>query len=217
MQYEQTEGDEVEDLYNLLRRVKEEFPCVEGVVTGAVLSTYQRMRVEDVCLRLGLASIAYLWQRDQSELLQDMIDTGMEAIVVKIASMGLKMIHLGKTIARMQNHFEKLKADFDFHTAGEGGEYETLTLFHPQLFWKARIVIDEAETVMHEDFCFSPVAYLRIVKHHLEPIEGAEEPHWIHKPRPPSPTVSAPLCAALINAKFSNTRPLLENVTAHRG
>ena len=96
MQYEQTEGDEVEDLYNLLRRVKEEFPCVEGVVTGAVLSTYQRMRVEDVCLRLGLASIAYLWQRDQSELLQDMIDTGMEAIVVKIASMGLKNYTFGK-------------------------------------------------------------------------------------------------------------------------
>ena len=49
MTYEPAEGDEVEDLYQLLRRVKEEVVGgVEGVASGAILSDYQRIRVENV-------------------------------------------------------------------------------------------------------------------------------------------------------------------------
>lgn len=38
---------------------------------GAILSNYQRVRVEAVCERLGLKTLAFLWQRDQSELLSE--------------------------------------------------------------------------------------------------------------------------------------------------
>ena len=49
MTYEPTRGDEVEDLYRLLRKVKEEVVGgVEGVASGAILSNYQRIRVENV-------------------------------------------------------------------------------------------------------------------------------------------------------------------------
>lgn len=47
LQYSPVEGDEVEDLYRLLRRVRGEAE-VEGVACGAVLSDYQRLRVENV-------------------------------------------------------------------------------------------------------------------------------------------------------------------------
>jgi len=47
LQNSPVEGDEVEDLYRLLRRVREEAE-VEGVACGAVLSDYQRLRVENV-------------------------------------------------------------------------------------------------------------------------------------------------------------------------
>ena len=40
------------------------------------------------CQRLGLTSLAYLWRRDQSELLKEMIDSGVSAILIKVASMG---------------------------------------------------------------------------------------------------------------------------------
>ena len=66
--------DEVEDLYELIKDVKERFPDIEGIASGAVLSNYQRNRVENVCQRLGLVSLAFLWRRDQQELLDDMID-----------------------------------------------------------------------------------------------------------------------------------------------
>ena len=47
LHYHQQEGDEVEDLFNLLQRVQRS-EGVEGVASGAVLSDYQRLRVEHV-------------------------------------------------------------------------------------------------------------------------------------------------------------------------
>ena len=76
-------GDEVEDLYMLLEKVKTEIG-VDAVCVGAILSDYQRVRVENVCLRLGLTPLAFLWRRDQAELLQEMVDTGMESILIKV-------------------------------------------------------------------------------------------------------------------------------------
>lgn len=49
MTYDPKEGDEVEDLFGLLQRVKNEVVGgVEGVASGAILSDYQRIRVENV-------------------------------------------------------------------------------------------------------------------------------------------------------------------------
>ena len=35
-------------------------------------------------------SLAYLWQRDQADLLQEMIDAGVKAVLIKVASMGMQ-------------------------------------------------------------------------------------------------------------------------------
>lgn len=47
LHYSPLQGDEVEDLYDLLLQVKVA-EGVEGVASGAVLSDYQRLRVEHV-------------------------------------------------------------------------------------------------------------------------------------------------------------------------
>ena len=47
LHYHPEEGDEVEDLFALLKRVRQE-ERVEGVASGAVLSNYQRLRIENV-------------------------------------------------------------------------------------------------------------------------------------------------------------------------
>lgn len=52
--------------------------------SGAILSNYQRTRVENVCGRLGLTSLAYLWRRPQSPLLAEMVDAGLDAVLVKV-------------------------------------------------------------------------------------------------------------------------------------
>ena len=70
LSYTETPGDEVEDLTALLQDVKTKFPDVEAVSVGAILSNYQRTRVETVCQRLGLVTLGFLWQRNQVRLLR---------------------------------------------------------------------------------------------------------------------------------------------------
>ena len=41
--------DEVEDLYELLKEVKEKHPEIQAVASGAIFSNYQRLRVENIC------------------------------------------------------------------------------------------------------------------------------------------------------------------------
>uniref|UniRef100_A0A3P9NM92 Diphthine--ammonia ligase n=1 Tax=Poecilia reticulata TaxID=8081 RepID=A0A3P9NM92_POERE len=164
--YSETEGDEVEDLYQLLYLVKEK-EAIEAVSVGAILSDYQRVRVENVCLRLGLQPLAYLWRRDQESLLSEMISSNLHAILIKVAAFGLDPEkHLGKSLADMQPYLKQLSRKYGVHICGEGGEYETFTLDCP--LFKKKIVIDEAETVIHSADAFAPVGYLRFTKMHAE-------------------------------------------------
>ncbi len=69
--------DEVEDLVQLLRDVKQAFPRVDAVCAGALWSDYQRLRVESAAARVGMLSLAYLWRRNQRELLDEMLAAGV--------------------------------------------------------------------------------------------------------------------------------------------
>ena len=66
------------------------------------------------CRRLGLTVLAYLWQREQDELLQEMIDAGLVAVIIKVAGVGLTEKHLGKTLAEMQPTLVKLVRDLHY-------------------------------------------------------------------------------------------------------
>ena len=45
------------------------------------------------CERLGLHSLAYLWERNQHDLLDEMVRMQTQAILIKVATMG-KFYHL---------------------------------------------------------------------------------------------------------------------------
>lgn len=167
------EQDEVEDLFRVLKKVKEELESkngfiIEGVSSGAILSTYQKNRVENICSRLNMTSLAFLWERNQSELLNEMIESKIDAILIKVACQGLNPEkHLGKTIKEMRPYMIELESKFGANVCGEGGEYESLTLDCP-LFKKKRIVIDESQLCIHSKDAFAPVGYLLFKKFHLE-------------------------------------------------
>lgn len=110
MAYEPTEGDEVEDLHVLLRHALRLFPDAKAVCSGAIASDYQRLRVEQVCARLGLVSLAYLWRRPQVALLRDIVEAGVHAVLFKTAAMGLSPTkHLGKTLAEAEADLYRLR------------------------------------------------------------------------------------------------------------
>ena len=56
-----------------------------------------------------MTSLSYLWRRDQEELLNEMINSGMHAILIKVAALGLEPEkHLGKSLQVCQNDLLKL-------------------------------------------------------------------------------------------------------------
>ncbi|KAL2914701.1 hypothetical protein HK105_205841 [Polyrhizophydium stewartii] len=173
--YTPNAADEVEDLFVLLRAVKEAIPDVDAVSTGAILSNYQRARIEHVCARLGLQSLAFLWQGKQETLLGQMISHGVEAVLVKVAAVGLGEVHLGKTLAQMQAHLMRLNERYGINVCGEGGEYETLTLDCPIFRKRIRMQVIESETRMHSYDDMAPVAFLKITKLAVEDKSGWEE------------------------------------------
>ena len=62
-----------------------------------------------VCARLGLVSLAYMWHQPQAALLRGMIASGIEAVLIKVAALGLvPERHLGKTLQRMEPHLHKI-------------------------------------------------------------------------------------------------------------
>ena len=151
---QQQEQDETEDLVPLLRRVMAAHPEANAVSTGAILSTYQRTRVESVALRLGLTPLSYLWQYPilppytQSSLLQDMAAVGQKAIIIKTASGGLDEEFLGldvaaqRTVARLGKAMGRYGEADNGAILGEGGEFETLAIDGPRPFWRKRIRLD---------------------------------------------------------------------------
>lgn len=158
LEYHKTENDEIEDLYSLLNTVLDRHPDVQAVSVGAILSSYQRTRVEDVCSRLGLTSLAFLWQRDQAELMNEMCNSEMDARIVKVAAIGLDEKNLGMSLNEIHPTLIRLNQMFGVHICGEGGEFETMVLDAP-FFQYGRIIISEKQVVKHTN---DDVWYLKI-------------------------------------------------------
>ena len=163
-------GDEVEDLRALLAAVVEKMPTVRAVTAGAILSDYQRLRVEAVCADLGLVSLAYLWRQPQPLMLETMCASDVDAILVKVAAMGLiPAKHLGRSLAEMRPTLYRIEREFGSHCCGEGGEFETLTLDCP-FFRRARLIIqpDDApppEIVVTSPDPYAPSGHLAVERH----------------------------------------------------
>jgi len=175
--YQTTESDEVEDLAAGIRQAQT-VHAFDAVCCGALLSTYQRVRVEHVCDRLQLTSMAPLWRRaPQAELLTQMLEDGVHAVIVRAAAPpGLTPRHLGQSLQQLQSRLLQCNQQYGLHVCGEGGEYETLVL-DCALFGK-RLVLDETEI----DDAGDGTGNLRILQCHGEPKEqvamslGNEEP-----------------------------------------
>ena len=114
---------EVEDLKNLLAGLD-----VEGVVSGAVASKYQKVRIDDVCRQLGLKSIAPLWGENPEKLLRELLENNFEVIIVGVYALGFSQEWLGRKInEETVQELLKLREKYGISPIGEGGE---LSLIH---------------------------------------------------------------------------------------
>lgn len=136
---------------------------VEAILIGGLLSEYQRVRFNDVALRLQIACFAPLWRKDHKLLLQDLLKH-FTVIFSTIASMGFTKQDLGRVLDEaMYNRIVELNTKYGLSIGGEGGEYETLVLDAP--FYKKKLVIDRAVKEWEESKLFG---YYRIEELHTE-------------------------------------------------
>ncbi len=147
-----TEGkkeDELEDLEKAVEKAKKKY-AVEGIVTGAVRSIYQSSRIQRICKNLDLWCFNPLWLMDEIELLNQVVDNGIKAIISGVFAFPLEKEMLGKIIDKeMIKKLKILKEKYSINPAGEGGELETTVLDAP--LFKKRIEIDDFE-IKYENY-----------------------------------------------------------------
>ena len=126
----ETSGEKERELDDLMRAL--EGLDVDGLVTGAVASNYQKSRVDKICDELGLRHVSPLWGRSSPELLDEVLDAEMEVIVTAVAARGLDEGWLGRVLDRAAaRELRELSRRYGFDVCGEGGEMETLVLDAP--------------------------------------------------------------------------------------
>jgi len=132
---------EVEDLKRLIETLD-----LEGIVSGAIASNYQKTRIEKICKQLGLKSITPLWHQNSLEMLKEILDLNFEVIITGVYAYGFSREWLGRKIDETTvADLIELNRRYGVSLVGEGGEYETLVLDAP--FFRKRIRIIGAEKV----------------------------------------------------------------------
>ncbi len=132
---------ELEDLKRLLATLD-----IEGVISGAIASQYQKKRIDKTCHELNLRSIAPLWQENPIKLLEEIINLNFDTVIVGVYALGFDQSWLGRRIdLTTLNDLLELKEKYKVSLVGEGGEYETLVLDAP--FLKRRMRLLQTERV----------------------------------------------------------------------
>ena len=143
---EETDGEKEKELLDLETAIKKavEKYHIEGIVTGAIASRYQRDRIEAICEKLKLESINPLWGKNPFHLLYELVEKKFDVILVGVFAMGLEDFIGRKIDSQFITDITAVYNKYKINPSGEGGEYETFTLNAP-LFKKALIVKNSTE------------------------------------------------------------------------
>ena len=140
----ETTGEKESELESLRQALKG-LP-IEGIFSGAIMSTYQRDRIDAITHDLGLEHISPLWGQPPRQVLEAEIESGMHIVMTAVAAQGLDGSWLGKRIDESSfDELVELSSRHGINVCGEGGEYETIVLDSP--WFQKRLEIKEAEVV----------------------------------------------------------------------
>jgi asparagine synthase (glutamine-hydrolysing) len=138
-----TKGEKEKELFDLKKAltIARKKYKIEGIVTGAVESVYQASRIQKICDALDLEVFNPLWQKDQIELLNELIENKFEVILVVVAAEGFDTSWLGRKIdKKFVEDVKVLNKKYGINSAGEGGEYESFVLNCPLFKKRLKIV-----------------------------------------------------------------------------
>lgn len=147
---------ELIDLKKILENLK-----IDGVISGAIASEYQRTRIEKICHQLKLKSFTPLWHKDQHLVLKDQVKAGFNIIIVGVFAQGLDKPWLGKKIDEKSiEELKRIRKKYLLNEAGEGGEFESLVLDGP--IFKKKLILDKTAIEWKRDS-----GILKVIKAHI--------------------------------------------------
>lgn len=163
----QTSGRKEEELKDLTEALElgRSRQRIQGVVSGAIDSDYQKSRIDRITHELGLRSFAPLWRKNPAQLLRDQLLAGFKTVICGVYAHGFDRSWLGRPLSEETNQsLINLSERFGIHPSGEGGEYESLVLNAP--IFKQELVIDQVS----EDWnATMQTGTYRVLRAHLQP------------------------------------------------
>ncbi|MFL2961798.1 MAG: diphthine--ammonia ligase [Candidatus Poseidoniaceae archaeon] len=121
--------EEISDLENALSQIE-----IDGIVSGAIRSDYQKTRLERMCERLGIKSFTPLWHQSSESHMDGLVNHGFQVMITGVSSEGLTDEWLGHILTpESLRRMKSLAAKYRFNVDGEGGEYETLVVAGPHM------------------------------------------------------------------------------------
>ncbi len=141
------------------------------VVAGAIASSYQWSRLVRIADEVHRRVYTPLWGKEGSTVVRAEIDAGLDIRMIHLSAEPLTEELLGlrldlPLLAELERRSRELRR---FHSAGEGGEFETLVVDAP--FFQRRIVLDETHIERR-----GGARRLAVDRAHLEPKLTSERP-----------------------------------------
>jgi ABC transporter with metal-binding/Fe-S-binding domain ATP-binding protein len=129
-----TKGEKEKELIDLelaIKKAKNDFG-IDAVITGTVESAYQASRIQKICDNLELDCFNPLWQKNQIELLNELLKNNFKIIITGVFAYPLDITWVGKFInEEFIINVTNLQKKYNINPAGEGGEFETFVLYCP--------------------------------------------------------------------------------------
>jgi asparagine synthase (glutamine-hydrolysing) len=140
---------ELEDLKKALILAKKKYN-ITGICTGAIKSAYQASRIQKICLELNLSCYNPIWQIDEDEYMDKLLENKFEISIFGIFSYPFQKSMLTKIINQKElNKLKQLRTEFEISIAGEGGEYESFILDAPM--YKQKLKLSNIKTEMDSE------------------------------------------------------------------
>ena len=131
--------EEIEALEQALSKLE-----IDGIVSGALRSDFQKQRLECMSQRLDIHSFSPLWHQTPIEHLKGMVEAGFQIMLTSVSCEGLDHTWLGHVLTESSLlELHALSKQHRFNVDGEGGEYETYVLGGP--IWSRALRVEGSE------------------------------------------------------------------------
>ena len=136
---------------------------IDGVAVGALWSDYQWDRMNLILGDLDLVMVAPLWRKDQDMAYDEMVNAGIDAVIVGVFAEGLDEGWLGRRLdPDTKKDLLALRDRYGVSIMGEGGEYESMVLDSPM--FRKRLNIVSSEKRMSKDSGTMDVTGIELVE-----------------------------------------------------